>query len=106
MEAEDYLGDSRMGLTENLSSAMHGGWWKRGLLTKVLAIPQYGWRPASAPTIDCSPSSRRNDELNYAEWSGDDVGALDDGTATTTVPPGATRHSLPGGIVSPMPRSA
>jgi hypothetical protein len=62
--------------------------------------------PASALTIDCSPFSRRYDGLNYAEWSGDDVGTLDDGTATTTIPPGTTRHSLPGGIVPPMPRSA
>src|ERR1700733_9275888 len=54
--------------------------------------------PASAPTTDYSPSWRRSERLNYAEWYGANGYATADSTSTTMRHSGTVRHSSAGGI--------
>jgi integrase/recombinase XerD len=54
--------------------------------------------PASAPTTDYSPSWRRSERLNYAEWYGANRHATADNTSTTMHHSKTVRHSSASGI--------
>ena len=60
--------------------------------------------PASSRTTACSPSWRRSERPNYAEWNGAAVRAIDDATVTTARHTGPVRHSSAGGIDLPDER--
>jgi integrase/recombinase XerD len=62
--------------------------------------------PASVPTTDCSPSSKRCRRPDYAERDAAAVRADDGGSMTTAHHHETTRHSSACGITRPMPSAA
>src|SRR3954468_13515972 len=61
-------------------------------------------KPASVPTTDYSPSWRRSEQLNYAEWNGANGHAKADSTSTNVHHSGTIRHSSAHGINSKVER--
>lgn len=54
--------------------------------------------PASSRTTACSPSSRRSERPDYAEWNGAALHAIDGASVTTACHTKSVRHSSAGGI--------